>query len=195
LARGNQTIARDLSGRFGEIQTVLVADYIIQRLEEIGVTHVFTVSGGGSIWLCDALARAKKLRYVCNHHEQASGYAAEGYARISGKLGVTIVTSGPGGTNAVSSCAASWLDHVPHLFISGQSFLHQTIEGHPGLRQMGLQEINIIDIVRPITKYAVMVKRPQDIFHTLSDAIYEATSGRPGPCWLDIPGNIQNASI
>lgn len=171
-----------------------VSDYIIEHLESIGVSHVFTIAGGGSIWLCDALARAKRMKYVCCHHEQACGYAAEGYARISGKIGVTIVTSGPGGTNAVSSCAASWLDHVPHLFISGQSFLHQTILRHPGLRQMGLQEINILDIVRPITKYAVMVKSPQDIRHILDEAIYEATHGRPGPVWLDIPGNVQNAN-
>lgn len=171
-----------------------VADYIIEQLESLGVRHVFTVSGGGSIWLCDALARAKTMKYICNHHEQAAGYAAEAYARITG-LGVTIVTSGPGGTNAVSSVAASWLDHVPHLFISGQSFLHQTINGHPGLRQMGLQEINIVDIVRPITKYAAMLTKKEQIKVVLSNAIHLATAGRPGPVWIDIPGNIQNASL
>lgn len=169
-----------------------VSDYIIQYLEGLGVEHVFTVSGGGSIFLCDALAKAKKMKYVCCHHEQACGYAAEAYARIKG-LGVTLVTSGPGGTNAVSSVAASWLDHVPHLFISGQAFLNQTIQGHPGLRQLGVQEINIVDIVRPITKYAVMIKYASQIESHMNRAIKYATTGRPGPVWLDIPGDIQNA--
>ena len=171
-----------------------LSDFVIEYLENIGVEHVFTVSGGGSIFLCDALARAKKMKYVCCHHEQACGYAAEAYARLKG-LGVTLVTSGPGGTNAVSSVAASWLDHVPHLFISGQAFLKHTILGHPGLRQMGVQEINIIDIVRPITKYAVMVEYASQIEAKLNRAVKYATTGRPGPVWLDIPGDIQNARI
>jgi len=166
-----------------------VSDSIIEYLESIGVSHVFTVSGGGSIWLCDSLARSK-IRYICNHHEQACGYAAEAYARIKG-LGVCIVTSGPGGTNAVSAVASAWLDHVPVLFISGQSFLRQTINGHPGLRQLGLQEINIVDIVRPITKYAVMVTNGGQALGALKMAIKLATTGRPGPCWLDVPGCVQ----
>lgn len=170
-----------------------LADAIIEYLEDYGVTHIFTVSGGGSIFLCDALARAKKMRYICCHHEQAAGYAGEAYARVRNSLGVTLVTSGPGGTNAVSACAASWLDSVPHLFISGQAFLKHTITGHPGLRQMGIQEINIVDIVRPITKYAVMMKRPT--LQQLKCAITHATTPRFGPVWLDIPGCIQNARI
>ena len=170
-----------------------VSDAIIEYLEGIGIEHVFTVSGGGSIWLCDSLARSN-IKYICNHHEQACGYAAEAYARIKG-LGVCIVTSGPGGTNAVSAVASAWLDHVPVLFISGQSFLRQTINGHPGLRQLGLQEINIVDIVRPITKYAVMVTRPQDATAMLKEAVWKCTTGRPGPVLLDIPGDIQNARI
>lgn len=171
-----------------------VSDRIIEFLEEQGVEHVFTVSGGGSIFLCDALTRAKKLRYVCCHHEQAAGYAAECYARLRG-LGVTLVTSGPGGTNAVSAVAASWLDSVPHLFISGQAFLSQTIGMAPtrGLRQLGVQEINIIDIVKPITKYAVMVKYASQIDIVLTRALKHAGTGRPGPCWIDVPGDIQMA--
>lgn len=162
-------------------------------LEEKGVEHVFTVSGGGSIFLCDALARAKRMKYVCTHHEQAAGYAAEAYARLRG-LGVCLVTSGPGGTNAVSAVASSWLDGVPVLFISGQAFLAQTIRGHPGLRQMGVQEINIVDIVRPITKLALMMTRAEDVNH-LDYAIKLAMAPRSGPVWLDIPGDIQNARI
>ena len=172
-----------------------VSDYIVEFFENKRVEHVFTVSGGGSIFLCDALARAKKMKYICCHHEQAAGYAAEAYARVRNGLGVTLVTSGPGGTNAVSSCAASWLDSIPHFFISGQAFLNQTITKHPGLRQFGVQEVNIVDIVKPITKYAVMVEDATDIPFHLNNAHYLATSGRQGPVWLDIPGDIQNAKI
>lgn len=172
-----------------------VSDYIIEFLEGKGIEHIFTVSGGGSIFLCDALARAKKMKYICCHHEQAAGYAAEAYARVRNGLGVTLVTSGPGGTNAVSSCAASWLDSIPHMFISGQAFLNQTIAEHPGLRQLGVQEIPIVDIVKPITKYAVMIKKPGDIRHHLEKAYHLTTMARPGPVWLDIPGNIQNAVL
>ena len=171
-----------------------VADYIVEFLESRGVGHVFTVSGGGSIFLCDALARAKRLKYVCCHHEQAAGYAAEAYARING-FGVTLVTRGPGGTNAVSAVAASWLDHIPHLFISGQVFSNQTINGHPGLRQLGVQEINIIDIVRPITKYAVMCENAAVILAELKYLCDLATTPRCGPVWLDIPANVQNARL
>ena len=170
-----------------------ISDYIIEFLEELGVEHVFTVSGGGSIFLCDALARAKKMKYVCCHHEQAAGYAAEAYARLRG-FGVTLVTSGPGGTNAVSACAASWLDSVPHLFISGQAFYKQTVKYHPGPRQIGVQEINIIDIVRPITKYAVMMQYASQVDVQLCRAVKIAKTGRPGPVWLDIPGDVQNAN-
>lgn len=173
---------------------MIVSDYIIEFLEELGVEHVFTVSGGGSIFLCDALTRAKRIKYVCCHHEQACGYAAEAYARLRG-FGVCLVTSGPGGTNAVSAVASAWLDSVPLLFISGQAFLNQTIKGHPGLRQLGVQEINIIDIVRPITKYAVMVQHASKIDLNLARAYRHATTGRKGPVWLDIPGDIQNATI
>ena len=169
-----------------------LSDYIISYLED-HVDHVFTVSGGGSIFLCDALARAKRIKYVCCHHEQACGYAAEAYARIRG-LGVTLVTSGPGGTNAVSACAASWLDGIPHVFLSGQAFSKQTITEYPGLRQLGVQEINILDIVRPITKWA-NVMNTEHVKFQLDNAIKYAKEPRQGPVWLDIPGDVQNAVI
>ena len=172
-----------------------VSDYVVQFLEALGLGHVFTVSGGGSIFLCDALARAKSIKYVCCHHEQACTTAAEGYARARNHVGAAIVTSGPGGTNAVTGVAGAWLDGVPMIVISGQAFLKQTITDHPGLRQLGVQEINIVDIVRPITKYAVMVKHPVEIRYHLEKAWHLATTGRMGPVWLDIPGDIQNAEI
>jgi len=172
-----------------------VADYVIEFFENQGVGHIFTVSGGGSIFLCDALGMAKKMKYVACHHEQAASMATEAYARARQGLGVTLVTSGPGGTNAVTGVAGSWLDHVPHITISGQVFLAQTITKHPGLRTLGVQEINIVDIVRPITKYAVMVEDAREIRYHLEKAVYLATHGRPGPAWIDIPANIQNAKI
>jgi len=161
----------------------------------LGVDHIFTVAGGGAIYLCDALATAKKIKYVACHHEQAASMASEAYARVRQGLGVALVTSGPGGTNAVTGTAGCWLDHVPQLTISGQSFLKQTIGKHPGLRTLGVQEINIVDIVRPITKYAVMVEDANDIRYHLEKAVYLATHGRPGPTWIDIPANIQNTNI
>ncbi len=169
-----------------------LSDLIIQELEK-EVDHIFTVSGGGSIFLCDALTRSR-IKYVSCHHEQAAGYAGEAYARLRG-FGVTLVTSGPGGTNAVSACAASWLDSVPHLFISGQAFFSQTITHHRGLRQFGVQEINIIDMVRPITKYAVMLTHPSKdyVLTRVRRAIKHAKTPRMGPVWLDVPGNVQMA--
>ena len=171
-----------------------VADYIVEFFENLGVEHVFTVSGGGSIFLCDALARAKKMKYVCCHHEQAAGYAAESYARIRG-LGVCLVTSGPGGTNAVSAVGSCFMDSVPVVFISGQAFLNQTITSHPGLRQLGVQEIDIVDIVKPITKFHTMIESTRYIKEILDVSVRYAVSGRPGPVWLDIPGDIQNSKI
>ena len=171
-----------------------VSDWIIQFLEDKGVEHIFTVSGGGSIFLCDALARAKRMKYVCCHHKQAAGYAAEAYTRLRG-LGACLVTSGPGGTNAVSACASAWLDSVPVIFISGQAFLKQTIRKHPGLRQLGVQEINIINIVQDITKYSCVLDKAGMVKSLMNIAYSMATEGHKGPVWLDIPGDIQNAAI
>ena len=172
-----------------------LSDWLIEYLEDFGVTHIFTVSGGGSIWLNDALARAKRMKYICCHHEQGAGYAAEGYARARNSLGVTMVTSGPGGTNAVSACAASYLDGVPHLFISGQAFIKHTIASHPGLRQLGVQEVDIVPIVRPITKFAAMVYNTVHAQLCIKDAVQIAMSPRMGPVWIDVPGDVQNARL
>ena len=171
-----------------------LSDYVIQYLEEYGVTDIFTVCGGGSVFLNDALGQSKKIKYIACHHEQAASMAAEGYARIKNSLGVVMVTSGPGATNAITGTAGAWTDNIPHLTISGQVFLNQTV-GNSGLRTLGIQEINIVDLVKPITKYAQMVKLPTDIKFHLETALYLANHGRPGPVWLDIPANIQNANI
>jgi len=172
-----------------------VADYIVKLLEQYGVNQVFTVTGGGSIFLCDAVGQAKKINYMACHHEQAASMAAEAYSRIKNDLATVLVTSGPGATNAITGVAGCWLDHVPQLVISGQVFSNQMMASNSGLRTKGVQEINIIDMVKPITKYAVVIDKADDVRFHLEKAIYLARNGRPGPVWLDIPANIQNARI
>jgi acetolactate synthase-1/2/3 large subunit len=170
---------------------IRLADFIIKFLEKKKINSVFTVSGGGSIFLCDALYKSKKIQYISHHHEQAASFAAESFARTNGKIGCCIVTTGPGGTNVVTGVSSAWIDSVPVLFISGQVFLNQTIQ-NTKKRQIGVQEINIIDIVKPITKYSKMIQDPKMINYELEKAYSLATSGRPGPVFLDIPADIQN---
>ena len=128
-----------------------LADFVIEFLEKKKIDTVFTVSGGGSIFLCDALYKSKKVKYVACHHEQAASYAAESYSRAKNKPGAAVVTTGPGGTNAVSGVACCWIDSVPTIFISGQVNFNQTIR-NSGLRQVGVQEIDIVNIVKSNTK-------------------------------------------
>lgn len=174
-----------------------VADYIIKYLIDYGVKDVFMIPGGGAMYLNDALGRNKKIAYICNHHEQASAIAAEGYSKMSGKLAVVIVTSGPGCTNTLTGVIGQWLDSVPVLYLSGQVKFETTILSHPNLklRQLGDQEINIVDIVKPVTKFSAMIIDAKDVKKKLYKAIYLATHGRPGPVWIDIPLNIQGALI
>ncbi len=176
---------------------IKLSDYIFKYLTGIGVTDLFMISGGGAMHLVDSVGQNKKLKYVCPHHEQAAASAAEGYTRASGKMGVVVVTSGPGGTNALTGVIGQWLDSIPCLYLSGQVKFETTIASQPGLklRQLGDQEINIVDIVKPVTKYAVMVTDPKSIRYHLEKAIYLATQGRPGPVWLDLPLNVQAALI
>lgn len=174
-----------------------VADFIAQHLEKIGVKAIFLLSGGGMMHLLDAISRLKVLKYFCNHHEQCSGMAADAYARMTSKIGVCFVTSGPGGTNTLTAVVGAYQDSSPVLFISGQSKLSQTIAGSgmDGLRQFGTFEVDIIPTVRSVTKYAAMVTSAQEIRYHLEKAIYLATSGRPGPVFLDIPLDIQASPI
>lgn len=176
-----------------------VADYIAQFIAEHEHTArtVFMVSGGGNMHLIDALGRNGKLSYVCNHHEQACAIAAEGYARVSNRIGIAFVTTGPGGTNAITGVMGAWVDSIPMMVLSGQVKLQTSIASQPALklRQLGDQEINIVDIVRPITKYAVMVTDRSTVRYHLEKAVYEARQGRPGPVWIDVPLDIQGADI
>jgi acetolactate synthase-1/2/3 large subunit len=177
---------------------IKVSDYIFKYLvESYKIEHVFLVTGGGAMHLNDSIGHTSGLTYICNHHEQASAIAAEGYYRTSGKLCITNVTTGPGGTNAVTGVLGQWCDSIPGIYISGQVKQSTTIAACPelNLRQLGDQEVDIVNIVKPITKYAVMVTDPNDIKYHLDKAIYLALNGRPGPVWLDIPLDVQGAMI
>ena len=174
-----------------------LSDYVIQFLRDsYKVDTFFTLSGGGCIFLMDTLGNTENIKYVANHHEQASAIAAEGYARMHGKIGCCIVTSGPGGTNTLTGVLCSWLDSIPMIVISGQVNKEMTTNyTNLPLRQLGDQEFNIIDSVKNMTKYAVQVNDPKTIRYHLEKACFEATNGRPGPVWLDLPLNVQSFDI
>ena len=173
---------------------IRLADHVARFVRDQGVDCAFLVPGGGAMYLADAFGATPGLRYVANHHEQASSIAAEAYSRINGRLGCALVTTGPGGTNAVTGCAGAWIESVPLLVISGQVKRADLI-GASGVRQMGPQEVDIVSIVKPITKYAVTVMDPADIRYHLERAAHEATTGRRGPVWIDIPLDVQNSQI
>ena len=174
-----------------------VADYIFKTLADKGVRHCFLVTGGGAMHLDDALGLEKRIKYVCCLHEQACAMAAEGYARTSGTPGVICVTTGPGGTNALTGVMGAWLDSVPMVVISGQIKRSTMITSCPGikLRQLGDQEYNIVDAVRPMTKFATAVMSVEEVPETLERAWQICQSGRPGPVWIDVPLDIQAAEI
>jgi acetolactate synthase-1/2/3 large subunit len=171
-------------------------DYIVKKLVNNGIKHVFMLTGGAAMFLDDAIGHEKRIRYVCNQHEQACAMAAEGYARITGKMAVVCITSGPAGTNVLTGVLGQWMDSIPVLYLSGQvRFVTTVASTDLPLRQLGDQEANIVDIVRPITKYAVMVTDPQTIRYHLEKAMHLAVSGRPGPVWLDLPLDVQSSMI
>jgi len=176
---------------------IRVADYIADYLAQAGVRHVFMVTGGGAMFLNDSFGHHGSIQVICNHHEQASAMAAEGYARLSGMPGVLNVTTGPGGINALNGVFGAWTDSIPMLVISGQVKRETCMVGKqlPGLRQLGDQEVDIVAMAEPITKYCATVMDPLDIALHLDQAWYLARSGRPGPCWLDIPVDVQAALI
>lgn len=174
--------------------TIKLSDYVFRFVAGLGVKHVFEVTGGGAMHLNDSLGANPDLEYVCNLHEQAAAMAAEAYARLRGDLGVCLVTTGPGGTNALTGVAGAWLDSTPMLVISGQ-VKRADLKGTTGVRQMGVQEVDIVAMAGPITKYAVTVTEPGEIRYHLEKAVYLARTGRPGPVWLDIPLDVQGAVI
>ena len=176
-----------------------LSDFVIRFIARKGVKHIFLVTGGGAMHLNQSLALCKEIMPVCNSHEQASAICAEGYAKATNGVGVAIVTTGPGGTNAVTGVAGAWLDSTPTMFISGQVKRPDRMfdrTGRPlGMRQLGIQEVDIVSIIKPITKYAVTVLDPADIRFEMEKAFHLATHGRPGPVWIDIPLDVQASPI
>lgn len=171
-----------------------VADYIFASIAQLGVKDVFLLPGGGAMHLVDALGQNKDLNFVPCHHEQAAAIAAEAYARVNEKIGVALVTTGPGALNTLTAVAGAWIESVPLLIISGQ-VKRADMKGDTGVRQMGPQEVDIVSMVNPITKYAVTIDNANDIKYHLNKAIALATSGRQGPVWLDVPLDIQASLI
>jgi acetolactate synthase-1/2/3 large subunit len=174
----------------GEFQQMKLTDYVANFLEKEGVKCVFGLTGGAAVHLFDSIDKNPSIEPIFNHHEQASALAAEAYSKITNNLGTAFVTTGPGGTNAVTGVTAAWLDSIPCIYISGQSRIEHTTRNKP-IRQLGSQELDIISIVEPVTKYAVLLDDPKKIKYCLQKAAYIAKTGRPGPVWVDVPLNFQ----
>ena len=177
-----------------------LADYVVEFLVNHGVTDCFCVVGGGAMHLNDAFGHKDGLAVTYNHHEQACAIAAEAYARLDNKIAVVSVTSGPGGTNALTGVVGGWLDSIPMFIVSGQVRYDTTAryaKQYTGelLRAMGDQEYDIVRSVEPMTKYATMIEKPDQIRYSLEKAWHLATTGRPGPVWIDIPVNFQGTTI
>jgi acetolactate synthase I/II/III large subunit len=170
-----------------------LSDYVVEFVAAQGVRHVFMLPGGGAMHLNDSLGKCSDLKYVCNLHEQGCAVAAEAYGQVAG-LGVAMVTTGPGGTNAITGVAGAWLESTPMLVISGQVKRPDLVGGR-GVRQIGFQEIDIVSLVKPIVKYAVVVMDPATIRQCLEQAVWLATHGRKGPVWVDIPLDVQASQI
>lgn len=175
---------------------VKVADYIAKFLEKKGIRHVFMVTGGGAMFLNDGLAKSKSIKGIFNHHEQACAMAAVGYSKFNNEISVVMPTTGCGGTNTITGLLDAWQDSNKVVFISGNVNKKETTHGlNIPLRKFGVQEANIVDIVKPITKYAVMVTDPNTIAYHLEKAFYLCENERPGPVWIDVPMDIQGSFI
>ena len=173
---------------------IKLSDYVFQFIAELGVHHVFTLVGGGAMHLDDSLGGCRDIEYVCNLHEQACAIAAEAYAKVTNNLGVVLVTTGPGGTNAITGLVGAWQDSTPCLFLSGQVKRSDLMSGK-GVRQMGVQEVDIVSLVRSVTKYACTITDPSTIKYHLEKGVFLARTGRPGPVWIDIPLDVQASFI
>ncbi len=172
---------------------IKLSDYIFRFLKEKSVKYIFMLPGGGAMHLDDSVGKSG-IDYVCTLHEQAAAVAAEAYAQHTNEIGVCLTTSGPGATNAITGVTAGWIDSTPMFILSGQAKRSDLI-GDSGVRQTGSQEVQIIEMVKPITKYAVQVMESEEIRYHMERAYYEATSGRPGPVWLSIPLDVQATMI
>jgi acetolactate synthase I/II/III large subunit len=177
-------------------QMIRVSDVIVDYIYNLGVDTVFTVTGGGAMFLNDAVAAHPEMKAVCNHHEQACAMAAVGYAKLRNGYASVIVTTGCGATNAITGLLDAWQDNVPCFFVSGQAKRKETCyNATVPLRQFGVQEANIVAVVKPLTKYVTMINDPQEILYELEKAAFLAITGRPGPVWLDVPLDVQGAIV
>jgi acetolactate synthase-1/2/3 large subunit len=174
-------------------ESMKLSDYVVDFIAQQEVKYVFMLPGGGAMHLNDSLGKNSSIQFVCNLHEQGGAIAAEAYGQYSG-LGVLMVTTGPGGTNALTGVAGAWLESTPMLIVSGQVKTADLV-GTRGVRQIGFQEIDIVSMVKPITKYAVIATEPNLIRKVLEKAVWMATHGRKGPVWVDIPLDVQAAEI
>lgn len=168
---------------------IKLSDYVFQFLKSKGIKHAFMLPGGGAMHLDDSIGKSG-IEYICCLHEQAASIAAEAYGQHTNTPGLVLVTSGPGATNALTGVTAGWIDSTPMFIISGQS-KRSDLVGDKGVRQIGSQEVQIIPMVKCITKYSVQILEPEKIKYHLERAYHEATTGRPGPVWLDIPLDVQ----
>lgn len=173
---------------------IKLSDYVFRFISGLGVKYVFILPGGGCMHLTDSLGRNNRIKAIGCLHEQSAVIAADGYSQYTGNIGVALVTTGPGGTNAITGIAGAWIDSTPLIVLSGQVKRQDLMENR-GVRQMGIQEVDIVSLVKPITKYAVTIKEPKEIAYHLEKAVYLAKSGRPGPVWLDIPLDVQGTFI
>lgn len=173
---------------------IKLSDYVSDLLVHHDIKDIFTVSGGGIMHLLDSIGKNNNIKYYCNHHEQASAISAEAYTRISKKMGCCLVTTGPGSTNALSGIVGAWYDSIPLLVISGQ-VKRELIADYNKIRQIACQEVNILEMARPVTKYINTVKSPEMIRYEFEKALSYAYDGRPGPVWLDIPLDVQGSMI
>ena len=175
---------------------IKLSDWVANKVHEMGIEHAFMITGGGSMHLNHSISTHPKIETLYNHHEQACSIAAEAYYRVNNKLALLNVTSGPGGTNTITGVYGAFVDSIGMLIISGQVKYETTVRstGLP-LRQFGDQELDIQEVIRPVTKYSHMITDPDSVRYHLEKAFYLATSGRPGPCWLDIPLDIQATEI
>ncbi len=171
-----------------------LSDYVFDFIAQTGIGHVFFLPGGGCMHLVDSLGKHPSLRHVCCLHEQAAVIAAEAYSQYNNCCGAALVTTGPGATNAITGVAGAWIDSTPLIMISGQVKRSDMMKGR-GVRQMGIQEVDIVSLVKPITKYAVTVMNPAMIRYHLQKAFYLASHGRKGPVWIDIPLDVQGSLI
>jgi len=176
---------------------IKVAEYIAKRVADAGIRHVFMITGGGAMHLNDAFGNEPRLTYICNHHEQACAMAAEGYARVTGRPALVNVTTGPGGINALNGVFGAYTDSIPMLIVSGQVKREtcMAFRDVPGLRQLGDQEVDIVRMAAGVTKYAATLRDPNDVRYEIEKALYLATEGRPGPCWIDVPSDVQSSRV